>query len=296
MNTVYLRDDAVPVVPYGGEWVSGAAIKKGEFRSLNGILYMAKLAHTASASTMPNGDPNTIYAKAFLGEYVATDTYQKYEGVSYNGSSFFSRIDDNIGHTPPSDGTSNAYWYCYVKKGDQGAQGIRGIQGLPGTPVGDIAWQGAWSSLTTYSSGQGVTSSGHGYVSIQDDNLNHAVSDATWWVEVGSNGLEYVTDAIEIDHADASPVSLGSAPANSIVEPIIRCTENESGCVLTIGDEDDADSICTDGLIPVDTANAPILGPLGKQYYSDATALTATITTPGTAGKWSIQFRVILVS
>jgi hypothetical protein len=106
---------------------------------------------------------------------------------------------------------------------------------------------------------------------------------------------EFVTAPIEVDHAASSPVALGTAPANSIVEPIIRCTENESGCVLTIGDEDDADSHCADALMPVATTAAPVVTPLPAQYYASAKALRATITTAGTSGKWLVQFRIILV-
>ena len=125
----------------------------------------------------------------------------------------------------------------------------------------------------------------------------------TWngamWVPAPSSGgvatNEYVTDPIEIDHAASSPVSLGTAPAYSIVELITRCTENESGCVLTIGDEDDADSHCTDALMPVATTDAPVVTPLSPQYYATAKALRATITTAGTAGKWNVQFKITLV-
>ena len=119
----------------------------------------------------------------------------------------------------------------------------------------------------------------------------------TWngamWVPAAIN--EYVTDPIEIDHAASSPVSLGTAPAYSIVEPIIRCTENESGCVLTIGDEDDADSHCTDALMPVATTDPPVVSPFENQYYATAKSLIATITTAGTAGKWNVQFRITLL-
>jgi hypothetical protein len=106
---------------------------------------------------------------------------------------------------------------------------------------------------------------------------------------------EFVTAPVEVDHAATSPFAICTAPACSIVEPIILCTENESGCVLTIGDEDDVDSHCTDALMPTATTDAPVEGPIGKQYYAAAKALRATITTAGTAGKWNVQFRITLV-
>lgn len=41
----------------------------------------------------------------------------------------------------------------------------------------------AWSGATTYSIGDLVTSTSKYYVSLQNSNLNHAVSSATWWKE-----------------------------------------------------------------------------------------------------------------
>lgn len=292
--------------------------------------------------------------------------------TSAEGNQYLSLIENNLAHTPPTDGTDSVYWACYARAGPQGIQGDPGgesglwaMQEVPTgvqdgvnktftlhhTPTGtvtvifngiicqngvdysysgidltlitfapdaadddkffvwypyygitallsfgDIAWQGAWNSGTTYTIGQGVTSSGHGYVSIQDSNLNHAVSEAAWWVEVGSNGMEYVTSPVIVDHADVSPVDLGLAPENSIVEPIIRCIESSVDCVLVIGDESDADSLCINASMPIAVTDPPIEGPMGKQYYSAEKYLRATITTPGTAGKWSIQFRITLVS
>jgi len=68
---------------------------------------------------------------------------------------------------------------------------------------------------------------------------------------------------------------------------------NESGAVLTVGDEDDADSMCTDALMPVVTTAPPVIGPLGKQYYTDATALRATITTAGVSGNGTFNLRYV---
>jgi hypothetical protein len=106
---------------------------------------------------------------------------------------------------------------------------------------------------------------------------------------------EIVTAPIEVDHEAASPFTFFTAPANSIISlASCRNIENESGCVLTIGDEDDPDSHCTDALMPVATTDAPVVAPLPAQYYATAKALRATVTTAGTSGKWNVQFRVTL--
>ncbi len=47
------------------------------------------------------------------------------------------------------------------------------------------AGSAAWSSITTYAAGNTVTSSNRVYKSKQASNLNHAVSDTTWWQDMG---------------------------------------------------------------------------------------------------------------
>jgi hypothetical protein len=123
MDRTYIPVNSIVDVPYKGEWVAGAAIKKGEFRTYGGLLFMANVAHTSTAATAPYADPAVIYARVFKGAYDAATTYAKYDGVSYAGAGFFSRIEDNLGNTPPSDGTSNDYWYCYAQRGTQGPKG-----------------------------------------------------------------------------------------------------------------------------------------------------------------------------
>jgi hypothetical protein len=45
---------------------------------------------------------------------------------------------------------------------------------------------GAWSNATTYSKGAYATSGGATYRSLGDTNLNHAVTDGNWWLNVGA--------------------------------------------------------------------------------------------------------------
>lgn len=112
---------------FGGEWETGVWMKKGERRTNWGVAFVCKVAHLSSAANEPISDATAIYARVFTGAYVATTTYKKYDGVSYNGAGFFSRIEDNLGHTPPADGTSDAYWYCYAQRGIMGPKGDAGI-------------------------------------------------------------------------------------------------------------------------------------------------------------------------
>jgi len=128
MDPVYLRSDAIPAVPYAGEWVAGVAIKKGEFRTYGGLLFMANVAHTSTAATAPYADPAVIYARQYRGVYSATTTYAKYDTVtSAEGSQYISLIEDNLAHTPPTDGTDSVYWACYARRGPQGLKGDAGF-------------------------------------------------------------------------------------------------------------------------------------------------------------------------
>lgn len=127
---------------FGGEWETGVWMKKGERRTNWGVAFVCKVAHLSSAANEPISDATAIYARVFTGAYVATTTYKKYDGVSYNGAGFFSRIEDNLGHTPPADGTSDAYWYCYAQRGPQGVQGDPGGEAnhwaIQETPTGTM--------------------------------------------------------------------------------------------------------------------------------------------------------------
>jgi hypothetical protein len=171
----------------------------------------------------------------------------------------------------------------------------KGTQGAPGTdPIGNVTNVDPTvddDSSIGYSAGSWwINTVAHKYFVCESSSIGLAVWNLVYPTR------EYVTAPIEVDHAASSPVSLGTAPANSIVELIVRCTENKNGCVLTIGDADDADSHCIDAMMPVTTTAAPMIGPLGKQYYSASKALMATITTAGSSGKWNIQFKITLVA
>jgi hypothetical protein len=127
VDRTYIPVNSIVDVPYAGEWVAGAAIKKGEFRTYGGLLFMAKLAHTSSAATTPYADPAVIYARQYRGVYSGATTYAKYDSVtSAEGNQYLSRIENNLAHTPPTDGTDSAYWACYARRGPQGIKGDAG--------------------------------------------------------------------------------------------------------------------------------------------------------------------------
>ena len=131
MDREYLPKDAIPAAPYGGEWAAGTAYKKGEFVTIGGLLFMSNLAHTAAEATQPYADPAVIYARQYRGTYSAATTYAKYDSVtSAEGNQYLSLVEDNVGHTPPTDGTDSAYWACYARRGPQGLKGDAGTGAL----------------------------------------------------------------------------------------------------------------------------------------------------------------------
>ena len=88
---------------------------------------MANLAHTSSAATAPYADPAVIYARQYRGVYSGATTYAKYDSVtSAEGNQYLSLIENNLAHTPPTDGTDSVYWACYARRGPQGIQGDPG--------------------------------------------------------------------------------------------------------------------------------------------------------------------------
>ena len=128
MDRTYIPVNSIVDVPYKGEWVAGAAICKGEFRTYGGLLFMANLAHTSTSANAPYADPAVIYARQYRGVYSAATTYAKYDTVtSAEGNQYLSLIEDNLAHTPPTDGTDSVYWACYARAGLQGPKGDAGV-------------------------------------------------------------------------------------------------------------------------------------------------------------------------
>src|ERR1022692_3417817 len=80
--------------------------------------------------------------------------------------------------------------------GPQGPQGLQGLQGIQGNtgPTG-LTWQGAWSSNTSYSIGNGVSSNGSSYISTVNGNTGVPGVSANWnlLALLGSTGATGLT-------------------------------------------------------------------------------------------------------
>jgi len=108
---------------------------------------------------------------------------------------------------------------------------IEGVQIIDGAIPG-ISGSGAWSATTTYALEDIAVSGTTAYISLQDDNLNHDVSDGLWWSAVagagGSGDMLKATYDLDddglVDYAKAGPIEVrkGSAGTITIGQPIYQ--------------------------------------------------------------------------
>jgi hypothetical protein len=123
-----------------------------------------------SGNPGPPGSPGLTWQ----GAWSNAATYTTTDVVFWLGSSYKSLVSSNVGNQPD---LSPTFW-TYVAQ-----------TGTPG-----INWRGAWSSLTTYNSGDGVSDLGSSYRAL-DTNTNHrpASYPADWAVvaQAGANGFRF---------------------------------------------------------------------------------------------------------
>ncbi|MDE1175683.1 MAG: DNRLRE domain-containing protein [Edaphobacter sp.] len=142
--------------------------------------------------------------------YVAGTAYAVNDAVTFNGSTYVSLQDPNVGHQP--DG-SPTFWSVLAAAGATGVagsagpigpQGSQGIQGVAG-PVGPtgptgaigaagpqgppVSFQGTWSTVTNYALGDAVFFNGSSYVSLVGGNTAHQPNTApTFWSPLAQQG------------------------------------------------------------------------------------------------------------
>lgn len=106
----------------------------------------------------------------FFNEYEATFSYSADDYVTYNGILYVSVAGSNLGNAPSS--TPNKW---------------QKVNGLP-----------VWGNATNYQLNDVVYSGSDEYQSLQNNNLNHVVTDSAWWVkrkkfEVWNSGKSYAS-------------------------------------------------------------------------------------------------------
>src|SRR6185503_1094914 len=138
----------------------------------------------------------------FQGTFSAGTTYATGDAVFFNGSSYISLSNGNTGNTP----TSGAPWALLAQQGatgpqgllglqgPQGLQGVQGPQGLQGLqgPVGPtgspVTFQGTFSNLTTYATGDAVFFNGSSYISLSGGNVGNTPTSGAPWALLAQQG------------------------------------------------------------------------------------------------------------
>jgi len=167
----------------------------------------------------------------FQGIWSSATTYSTGDAVFSSGSSYISLTSGNLNNDP----ISGAPWALLAQQGStgdtgaagptgstgptglQGTQGVagpagsagpQGVIGLTGAtgvagPTGStgpagppLAFQGVWSSATTYSTGDAVFSSGSSYVSLTGGNLNNDPIGGAPWALLAQQGAPGAAGAV----------------------------------------------------------------------------------------------------
>lgn len=161
------------------------------------------------------------------GTYITKSQIKAYDG-NVRRSPCQANSDDNCGSEPPTFNASTnqcgTIWSTSSARNESFLR-IRTTNGstadftfnfpyLDTSHVEVLALRSAWSSGSTYASGDQVSSGDNIYQSVQNDNLNHAVTDGAWWSLVGS-GLK--TQGVDYTITPAGPsgtVTFTVAPAS----------------------------------------------------------------------------------
>jgi hypothetical protein len=125
-----------PPITFKETWDPGATYIKGEAVFYNGSSYVSLI--DSNLNQQPDAGGSTSWALlaqqgapfTFKGTYAPADTYSIGDAVFYNGSSYISLIDSNLGQQPDISGSA---WALLAQQGSQGPQGPQGIQGPEGS-------------------------------------------------------------------------------------------------------------------------------------------------------------------
>lgn len=148
-------------LPSGKVYVTGGFVKIGTF----GIVKVSQIDITPS-TTLDNGYWYLVYI-----DIDGNISYEKTTGTTYA----YVPIEDIDTKAP-----INSYNTARYKADNPSRRCIGAIYVMPS--------QTAWSSGTTYSKGQLCSSGGNIYISLQNGNTNRAVSDTSWWYNMGQIG------------------------------------------------------------------------------------------------------------
>ncbi|MCU1237360.1 MAG: Collagen triple helix repeat-containing protein, partial [Candidatus Solibacter sp.] len=164
----------------------------------------------ASGPAGPIGPP-----VSFQGVWSSAISYPAGAAVFFNGESYISFTGSNLNNSP----ANGAPWSLLAQQGatgatgstgpagptgntgpaglagPQGIQGVQGVQGVTGAigptgPTGPpVAFQGTWSNLTTYATGNAVFFNGSSYIGLTNGNINNTPTNGAPWALLAQQGV-----------------------------------------------------------------------------------------------------------
>jgi hypothetical protein len=136
MRSKYILRNEGTIINWRGNWATGVDYAIGDTIYQGGISYICTAPHVSSDDTKPGvGGSWTAYwsilcqgsqgpqgipggVMHWRGLYSASTVYAANDGVrSAEGYGYYSLQDNNVGHTPPTDGSDNEYWSCFAWSG-----------------------------------------------------------------------------------------------------------------------------------------------------------------------------------
>lgn len=199
----------------------------------------------------PQGVPG-IGNVTYYGTYSVTSIYPSGGIVSFNGSTYYSTIDNNIGYNPVS--YLNQYWILFTSKGDTGATGatgakgdtgatgpagVKGDTGLTGAagargPAGlSLAYLGQWSSSYEYQQDDTVGYGGEVFVSAASGNINNIPGSSSQWELLLARGVDGVA-GIQGAQGPQGPPGAGNVQYMGTYSPSAQYTPNQ---IVTFADD-----------------------------------------------------------
>jgi len=145
MRNKYILRNEGTIINWRGNWATGVDYAIGDTINQGGISYICTAPHVSSSDTEPgvgglwasywslfcqgSPGPQGIQGEQgpqgipggvmnWRGLYSESTVYALNDGVrSAEGYGYYSLQDDNIGHTPPRDGSDDEYWSCFAWSG-----------------------------------------------------------------------------------------------------------------------------------------------------------------------------------
>lgn len=188
-------------------------------------------------------------------------------GVHFTGNEFQPNDPSVSGRTdfyPVALGDAHGVFGGNISYGnlynDYGV-GAAQFQSTGDTAVG-VRTPAAWSSTTTYSKGQTVSSGGAFYQSLTDSNLNNAVSDGTHWTQFCASGCAGTQSGGGVGYPTAymkSGQPVVAYQPGYLDSENISIAANTGACTVTSGSTAPVQTTATQVNITASSANSAII-------------------------------------